>query len=120
MKIEISDELVQMVETFIDYYNRPTGDQGDDLTETDKLDYGSHVITLLNEAIKKPQQKTMRIVVLDFSNSDVDIIDEIPYMEDSDAIENYLVERLQYNTDEINWMVATDSRINYLTPDDFC
>ena len=61
----------------------------------------------------------MKLAVLDYNCGDVDIIDNVPDMTDNDEIENYLIDRLNYNLDEINWMDLTKGRVNNFTPDDF-
>lgn len=70
----------------------------------------------------------MTVAVLDYSNGDVDIIEGIPEFKDgkkmsiSEKVENYLVGQLQYNSDEISYMILKDGthgHVNYLTPNDF-
>lgn len=54
----------------------------------------------------------MKIAVLNFSNSQIDIIDNIPVIKDvdeqgrdvSEQVEDILTEELGYNLDEISWM----------------
>jgi len=54
----------------------------------------------------------MKIAVLNFNNSQIDIIDNIPVTKDvdeqgrdvSEQVEDILTEELGYNLDEISWM----------------
>lgn len=61
----------------------------------------------------------MKLAILDYNANDVDIIDNVPEMKDNDEVEEYLIDRLNYNPDEISWMPIVSGRINFLTPDDF-
>lgn len=66
----------------------------------------------------------MRIAVIDYPNSQVDIIDEVPEMESSEQVKNYLSDVLQYNTEEISFIFgkaggADKIDINFLTPKDY-
>lgn len=61
----------------------------------------------------------MRIVVLDFSNGETDIIDNAPHLHTTEEVENYLSEALGYNPDEINFMFAPEIKVNELEPEDY-
>ena len=61
----------------------------------------------------------MKIVVLDFSNGETDIIDNAPHLHTTEEVENYLSEALGYNPDEINFMFAPEIKVNELEPEDY-
>lgn len=61
----------------------------------------------------------MTIAVLCYDCSEVDIIRDAPNMTSNDEIEEWLIDKCNYNADEISWMVAERIKINDLTPEDF-
>lgn len=71
----------------------------------------------------------MKIAVLDFSNSQIDIIDNIPITKDVDKngrdvteqVEFILSEELGYNLDEISWMeYGSDTMVNNYDYSEMC
>lgn len=61
----------------------------------------------------------MTIAVLNYNTGDVDIIENCPNLRTTEEVENYLVEVLEYNSDEIHFMFSQDIDVNYMEPDDF-
>ena len=61
----------------------------------------------------------MTIAVLNYNTGDVDIIENCPNLRTNEEVENYLVEVLEYNSDEIHFMFSPDIDVNYMEPDDF-
>lgn len=61
----------------------------------------------------------MTIAVLNYNTGDVDIIENCPNLRTTEEVENYLVEVLEYNSDEIYFMFSPDIDVNYMEPDDF-
>lgn len=61
----------------------------------------------------------MTIAVLNYNTGDVDIIENCPNLRTNEEVENYLVEVLEYNSDEIHFMFSPDIDVNYIEPDDF-
>ena len=60
----------------------------------------------------------MKLAILCKDCGDVDIISNVPDMKREDDIEEYLSCELNYNPDNIHWIVFT-GRFNELTPEDF-
>lgn len=61
----------------------------------------------------------MTIAVLNYNTGDVDIIENCPNLRTNEEVENYLVEVLEYNSDEIHFMFSPGIDVNYMEPDDF-
>lgn len=61
----------------------------------------------------------MTIAVLYYNTGDVDIIENCPNLRTNEEVENYLVEVLEYNSDEIHFMFSPGIDVNYMEPDDF-
>ena len=61
----------------------------------------------------------MTIAVLNYNTGDVDIIENCPNLRTNEEVENYLVEVLEYNSDEIHFMFSPDIDVNCIDPDDF-
>lgn len=61
----------------------------------------------------------MTIAVLNYNTGDVDIIENCPNLRTNEEVENYLVEVLEYNSDEIHFMFSPDIDVNCIEPDDF-
>ena len=61
----------------------------------------------------------MTIAVLNYNTGDVDIIENCPNLRTNEEVENYLVEVLEYNSDEIHFIFSPDIDVNYMKPDDF-
>lgn len=61
----------------------------------------------------------MTISVLNYNTGDMDIIANCPNLRTTKEVENYLVEVLKYNSDEIHFMFSPDINVNYMEPDDF-
>ena len=65
---------------------------------------------------------TVTIVVLDYSNADVDIIHHAPQQENTDGYEKWLATHCNYNPDEISFMIFPHGKAvvpNHFTPEDF-
>lgn len=60
----------------------------------------------------------MTIAILCQDLGDVDIIRNVPDMTNEEDIEEYLSAELEYDLDNINWMIFT-GKLNELTPEDF-
>lgn len=56
----------------------------------------------------------MTIAVLDYSVAAVDVIHDVPDMASTEEVENYLEETLEYNLDEISYMVGDPVEVRYL------
>jgi hypothetical protein len=54
----------------------------------------------------------MRIAILDYANSNVDIIDDAPDMETSKEVEDYLANTLRYDPEEISFMFGNTNKTN--------
>lgn len=62
----------------------------------------------------------MILAILDYNCGTVDIVSNVPDMEHNCEVENYLVETLNYNLDEIYFMnIKTTDDVKFLTPEDF-
>lgn len=61
----------------------------------------------------------MTIAVLNYNTGDVDIIENCPNLRTNEEVENYLVEVLEYNTDEIHYMFSAEINVCNLVPDDY-
>lgn len=60
----------------------------------------------------------MTIAVLCYDSAEVDIIRNVNVSEKN--VENYIIEKLGYNPDNIGWMCSRyNIKINELTPEDF-
>ena len=65
------------------------------------------------------KHKDVTIIILDYGNSDVDIIHHTPVLDD---YQNWLSTHCQYNPDNIAWMVLPENKAvipNHFTPEDF-
>lgn len=65
------------------------------------------------------KHKDVTIIILDYGNSDVDIIHHAPVLDD---YQNWLSTHCQYNPDNIAWMVLPGNKAvapNHFTPEDF-
>ena len=51
----------------------------------------------------------MTIAVLNYNTGDVDIIENCPNLRTTEEVENYLVEVLEYNSDEIYFMFSPNN-----------
>ena len=60
----------------------------------------------------------MTIAILCQDLGDVDIVSNVPDMTNEEDIEEYLSAELEYDLDNINWMIFT-GKLNELTPEDF-
>lgn len=60
----------------------------------------------------------MKIAILCQDLGDVDIISNVPDMTNEKDIEEYLSAELEYDLNNINWMIFT-GKLNELTPEDF-
>ena len=64
--------------------------------------------------------KTVTIIILDYTSSEVDIIHSVPVQNDYNV---YVSCTLNYDLDNIHYMVvAGDKQVapNHFTPEDFC
>lgn len=62
----------------------------------------------------------MILAVLDYASGTVDIVSNVPDMESNGEMEQYLITELNYNPDEISWMVIrTTDDVQFLEPEDF-